>query len=507
MATNTIAHISDESKYKSFDPSGTNFPDNVKDVQTALGSLSVVAVQGVPDATESIAGVIRLSSQQEVNEGILTNTAVSPATLAVRLTRPEATETVLGLTQYATNDEAIAGALDTRTITAKKLKVVIDDVFVKRVSTETANGVIKISTTPAALAGVDDSTSMSPKKVAQAIAAATGALPTYSSASETVIGITRLATIGETIAGTARTGLAVSPFGLANMKSSATSFGIVKGTSLVDVSNGAIDNAYVSPASLLGRTGSTARIGLVKLTTTVNSGDANTALAYNADVIHQRGGQTINGSLVVAGDLRARGQQVVTVDMLSDSVPVGTILQWAGDVNTIPAKYAIADGGSLNTTTNNALFRAIGYKYGGSGATFLKPDIRGLFVRGASVNGGEGEVNRNISDARGNDGAGKPRLGTGVRSERCGVVAAQQIRYHKHAMGWGELDDRGPFGNTNRRGYFGSHSSDSDNRLYYTNEGYEVDTASARSTLNTTGLIGNENRPWNISLFYIIKIQ
>lgn len=55
--------------------------------------------------------------------------------------------------------------------------------------------------------------------------------------------------------------------------------------------------------------------------------------------------------------------------------------------STCPSGSVAADGSSLSTTTYAALFNRIGYTYGGSGATFKVPDLRGLFVRGAGTNG------------------------------------------------------------------------------------------------------------------------
>ncbi|MFP9202698.1 hypothetical protein ACLI2R_16330, partial [Enterococcus faecalis] len=56
----------------------------------------------------------------------------------------------------------------------------------------------------------------------------------------------------------------------------------------------------VTGATLNGRGSTTSMRGVVKLTTTAGSqsgGDASSALAWNADVIHQRGGQIIYGTL------------------------------------------------------------------------------------------------------------------------------------------------------------------------------------------------------------------
>ena len=54
--------------------------------------------------------------------------------------------------------------------------------------------------------------------------------------------------------------------------------------------------------------------------------------------------------------------------------PPGVISQYAG--STAPSGYLICDGQSLSTTAYPALFQAIGYQYGGSGASFNIPNLQ-----------------------------------------------------------------------------------------------------------------------------------
>ena len=81
MSTNTLNHISDESKYKTFNPAGTSFPPNIVNVQDALAALNPIAVNGIPGSTETVPGIIRIATQQEVNAGDSANTVVTPKTL------------------------------------------------------------------------------------------------------------------------------------------------------------------------------------------------------------------------------------------------------------------------------------------------------------------------------------------------------------------------------------------------------------------------------------------
>jgi microcystin-dependent protein len=68
-------------------------------------------------------------------------------------------------------------------------------------------------------------------------------------------------------------------------------------------------------------------------------------------------------------------------------MPVGTILPYGGD--TAPDGWLLCDGTSYDGSSGSEyeeLFNAIGITFGGSGATFNVPDLRGIFMRGAGTN-------------------------------------------------------------------------------------------------------------------------
>jgi microcystin-dependent protein/cytoskeletal protein CcmA (bactofilin family) len=89
-------------------------------------------------------------------------------------------------------------------------------------------------------------------------------------------------------------------------------------------------------------------------------------------------------SLNVNGNARITG--IVSTSSVTDlsggylSTPPGTVITVAA--STAPTGYLKANGASLNTTTYASLFAAIGYTFGGSGASFTLPDLRGEFIRG-----------------------------------------------------------------------------------------------------------------------------
>ena len=62
------------------------------------------------------------------------------------------------------------------------------------------------------------------------------------------------------------------------------------------------------------------------------------------------------------------------------SVPVGTILIWAGNT-TVPNGWLLCDGREFNISSYPALFGVIGTNWGAgsSSSTFVIPDLRGMF--------------------------------------------------------------------------------------------------------------------------------
>lgn len=496
---NTYKHISDESKYSAFDPSGTNFPPTVKDVQTALAMTAPTAY-----ATEAQAGVIALATADEVNAGINANKAVTPATLAERLRHPDATTTTKGILFLADNDQALAGTDSSRAIVPSALKHVLEWCWANKTATESDNGVLKLSTQAAAAAGVDDSTAMTPLKVKQAIANATSQIPSYAQATEDAQGLVQLATIGQAQDGNVRNGFSVSPYTLMRVRGSHSKAGLVKGATISEANAGTDENAYISAVGFKNYTATEDNVGTVKLTNTPGTGGAGTALAGTATVLNTNGtNQSVNGIVNFTGSLQHQGQEVANKPYVAAQLPVGSVIMYAGNQNPDGGIWVICNGPQFNRNANPALFAAIGYTYGGTGDVFYGPDMRGLFVRGVGTG-------KDIMAERGTDSKGKPKLGNGADGgSYSGQVQKQQIRTHQHIMAWGETYGEPWFGETRDRKGIGSGKSDGNNPWFFTNDGTEIEAESirtAKNTVNTEGLMGSENRPWNMSMHYIIKV-
>tara|TARA_R110001606_G_scaffold141321_2_gene280485 strand:- start:15717 stop:16886 length:1170 start_codon:yes stop_codon:yes gene_type:complete len=132
--------------------------------------------------------------------------------------------------------------------------------------------------------------------------------------------------------------------------------------------------------------------------------------------------------------------------------PVGSIIMFAS--HSIPVGYLLCNGSSISRIVYPKLFATIGTIYGsGDGSTtFNLPDLRGKFTRGVGGN-----------------------------SLALGVTQLDELKSHRHTSGW--YGPRGASGTTNT---FASNSS-----IY--------------STVYTGYVGGNETRPINIALNYIIK--
>lgn len=499
MEQNTYKHISDEARYTWFDPTGTLFPVSVKNVQDAL-ALTAPTKQ----ATETQIGVLKIATQTEVNSGVDDTTAVTPKKLAERLRFPQATETQIGVLALATNAEAQTGSNKTKAIVPSSLKHVLDWTFTTRLSTESKIGVLKLSTEVAAIAGVDNTTAMTPLRVKQAIANATSQIPSYTPASESNAGLVTLATVGQTSQGVLREGYAISPYTLMQLTGNNTRKGVVQAATLTQANAGTDESLYISAKGFKTYVATNTNVGTVKISKDVIPNSTGTALSASANVVSSNS-QTIqvaNTKLNVTGQLQYKGSEVITEQSIYDHMPVGAIIMWGGE--TLPSnKYEICDGGLESVANSPVLFAKYGFKYGGNNVDmFARPDMRGLFVRGVGV----GE---DILSERGFDKFNKPLLGNDVTGGKVGEVQKQMLIKHKHATAIGEHQYR-PWGGTAYSNKLGVYRPDYDNTNPFTNDGSEIEPESIRNentTLNTIELIGHENRPWNISMYYIIKVR
>ncbi|MFK0732349.1 MAG: phage tail protein [Gloeotrichia echinulata GP01] len=164
----------------------------------------------------------------------------------------------------------------------------------------------------------------------------------------------------------------------------------------------------------------------------------------------------------------------------TSGVPVGTITTYAGSVKGNARGqlerqgWLVADGQTINRTDYSALFAIIGNIYGDGDkvTTFNLPDLRGRFVRG-------------VDDAAGRDPDAKSRTASGSggnTGDNVGSVQEDDFKSHTHKFSIN--------GNTNAT-------------TPYKFEG--AGGAIIEKVTQNTG--GNETRPKNIYLNYIIKAK
>jgi microcystin-dependent protein len=153
------------------------------------------------------------------------------------------------------------------------------------------------------------------------------------------------------------------------------------------------------------------------------------------------------------------------------SEPAGSIIMYGGAAT--PAGYLSCDGSAVNRITYAALFTAIGVAWGnGDGATtFNLPDLRGRFPRGvAGVSGNDPDAAlRTASNSGGNTG------------NNVGSLQTDTLMSHYH--------DVGAF-----TGAGGTHIA-----LVVTG------TNATHAVLGTENAGGNETRPKNVYVSYIIR--
>lgn len=463
MSNNTINHVSDASVYVTFDPAGTQWPSTFVNVQQALASIGEWARTdvGLPNAAPGVRGIAAIATEAMIDAGTDNETIVTPALLAYRLQNPHASQTVWGYTRYATDAEAVDVANDLVSLTPRS----VDVVFNTRHATEAVWGSAKLSSTAQATAGTDDTTSMTPLKVKQAISAL---VPVQSNATESAFGLVQLATVAEVRAGTIRDGFAISPYTFIRLNATESDLGIVRLASQGDVNTGTDDTKAVTPLKLSNLKGSGSTFGLVKLSTEVNTGLANTALSAGANVVPSNRNSAITGGALYQGSV-APANKYQTHSDIEASLPIGCMMMAA--FNSDYGNVYIANGRGLITTEYPELFARIGYTYGGSGNIFNLPDMRGVAARGF-------DAGRGLDPGRG-----------------FGTYQADMFAYHEHNLQMILLNG----GNipSSQAVYELKWAEKNDQRIY------DLDPTYSKAK----GVGGNETRMKNLAVNYVIRVR
>ena len=236
---------------------------------------------------------------------------------------------------------------------------------------------------------------------------------------------------------------------------------------------------------------------------TINAFGSNTKGLYFADAdgthsINLRAPNTLTSNLTLAlptsitsgGFLQTDGSGNLSFQIVA-GVPTGAVFCVA--VATIPTGYLECNGAAVSRTTYAALFSFVGTQYGaGNGSsTFNLPDLRGEFVRGFD-NG------RGVDSGR---GIGSSQSGQNLSHDHDADASATSNVSdpgHRHpSRGYGNDDDGG-------NQFTGSgNNSVRNNAIEDATTGISVAT---NVSIDVDNDGGNEARPRNVAMMYIIKV-
>jgi len=243
----------------------------------------------------------------------------------------------------------------------------------------------------------------------------------YPYATTTTPGLVQLATQASVIGFTNNT-FVCTPYSLANLDATTTSRGWVYTASDLETQTLLSPIKAVTPANLNALPATLFDRGIVQLNNSTSSTSITQAATIGAlNVVYTSA--ILKSQITAVGDIiagkssavpytvnRGSAKQVLYVDDTAPAgvkwaaydppanVPVGTIMWFAtNNALKVPANWVVCDGRTASSAVNTSpgvpnpyydLFQVIGYTYGGSGATFNIPDLRGKFIRGWSGSGG-----------------------------------------------------------------------------------------------------------------------
>ena len=178
-------------------------------------------------------------------------------------------------------------------------------------------------------------------------------------------------------------------------------------------------------------------------------------------------------------------------------VPTGAVFCMA--VATVPSGYLECDGTAVSRTTYAALFAVIGTQYGNPNSTqFRVPDLRGEFVRGF-------DNNRNIDSGR--------SIGSSQGSQNAqhnhSASATSTAGAHSHSLNYQrkQVEDTGTAFVTDIRRQGGDGDGGSTTFTNNTDSGFMNNaTVSVSTSVSIANQGGNESRPRNVAMMYVIKI-
>jgi len=195
--------------------------------------------------------------------------------------------------------------------------------------------------------------------------------------------------------------------------------------------------------------------------------------------------------------LQSDGSGNLSFTALPQAVPTGSVHMMA--TTTAPSGYLKCNGSAISRTTYAALFAIIGTTHGaGDGSsTFNVPDLRGEFVRGWDDGRGI-DSSRNFGTAQSDQNA----------QHNHSASATSTAGAHSHALNYQRkhVEDTGTAAVTDIRREGGDGDGGSQTFSNNTDSGFMNNaTVSVSTSVSIGNQGGNEARPRNIAMMYVIK--
>jgi len=192
--------------------------------------------------------------------------------------------------------------------------------------------------------------------------------------------------------------------------------------------------------------------------------------------------------------LQSDGSGNLSFTALPQAVPTGSVHMMA--TTTAPAGYLKCDGSAISRTTYAALFTIIGTTWGaGNGSsTFNTPDLRGEFVRGWDDGKGT-DSGRSFASSQSDQNEQHNHSATSTSTTQTqsitGTFGSEPYSYAP----------TGVFSRTQSN--FGEDQDQGSNGQIMTMDASHNHTTTTSTTIANQG--GNEARPRNITMMYVIK--
>ena len=181
-----------------------------------------------------------------------------------------------------------------------------------------------------------------------------------------------------------------------------------------------------------------------------------------------------------------------------DGVPVGTIMAWAGEKDSVPANWMICDGKVLKIKQYKDLYDAIGWSWGKPGTKkFNLPDLRGRFIRGVDDGSGldpDADDREQANKGGNSKGVGSVQDDAVQEHTHYQLAHSHQYRYVPTSLNV----DLGSAGNMARYG---------DSSMWETETVQPTISGVVKYKNHAQPNVTGETRPKNAGVYFIIKVK